>query len=249
MKRLSLVLVKHTIALLIFMAASVLPLHSQEVKTSQRTPAARSTSEQTSESFKQRNAKSSGETAKDASSRQVDSSQASAKQPTSKGYTFPTKRERFNRYVKSTVGPVSLARTGISAGIDQWRDHPVEWGQGASGYGKRYASGLGRNAIQQTVTYGLDMALGLDTGFKRSTRKGFFPRMTDALAANITSHTRTGKRVISVPRLGGVYAGGIIPAETWYPSRYSYKDGLKSGTRSLATGFGINLVREFIIRW
>lgn len=231
------------------MAASVLPLYSQEVKTSQRAQAARSTSEQSSEGFKQSDAKSSGETAKDASSRQVDSSQASANKPTSKSYTFPTKRERFNRYVASTIGPVSLARSGISAGIDQWRDHPVEWGQGASGYGKRYASGVGRNAIQQTVTYGLDAALGLDTGFQRSKRKGFFPRVADALAENITSHTRSGSRVISVPRLGGVYAGGIISAETWYPSRYNYRDGLKSGTRSLLTGFVTNLVREFVIRW
>jgi hypothetical protein len=72
--------------------------------------------------------------------------------------------------------------------------------------------------------------------------------MKDALAENITSRTRTGKRVISVPRLGGVYASRIIAAETWYPSRYN-KDGLRSGSRSLVTGFGINLIREFIIHW
>ena len=38
------------------------------------------------------------------------------------------------------------------------------------GFGKRYAS-LGQNAIQQTVTYGLDEAFGLDTGFKKSNAK------------------------------------------------------------------------------
>ncbi|HEY2973652.1 MAG TPA: hypothetical protein VGJ48_14155 [Pyrinomonadaceae bacterium] len=251
MKRLSLGPANQTIALLIFVAASVPPLYSQQVKPSQnvknseKAQAAQSTSEQPNEDFKQRNPESSGT---DKNSRQVDSSQTSAKK-TSQSYTFPTKRERFNRYVKSTAGPVSLARTGISAGIDQWRDNPEEWEQGASGYGKRFASGFGRNAIQQTVIYGLDTAMGLDTGFKRSERKGFFPRMTDALAENVTSRTRTGKRVISVPRLSGVYVSRIISAETWYPSRYDYKDGLRSGTRSLVTGFGINLVREFIIRW
>jgi hypothetical protein len=93
----------------------------------------------------------------------------------------------------------------------------------------------------------LDSALGLDTGFKKSTRKGFFPRMTDALAANVTSRTRSGSRVISVPKLTGVYTSAIISAETWYPARYNYKDGLRHGTHSLLTGFGLNLVREFII--
>ncbi len=234
------------IFLFIFMAASVLPLHSQEVKTSQTAQSARNTTAKTGADFKRRNTNSSAEAE---NSRQVQSRHKSANQTTSQSYAFPTKRQRTKRYVSSIAGPVSLLRTGVSAGIEQWRDHPVEWGQGATGFGKRYVSGLGRNAIQQTVTYGLDQALGLDTGFERSKRKGFFPRLTDALAQNITSRTKTGKRVISVPRLASAYAGGIIPAETWYPSRYNYKDGLRSGTRSLVTGFGINLAREFVIRW
>lgn len=140
-------------------------------------------------------------------------------------------------------------RTGVSAGIDQWNDNPEEWGQGMKGYGKRYASGLGRNAIQQTITYGLDEALNLDTGFRRSTREGFFPRFKDALLQNVTSRTRSGKRVMAVPRFVGVYSGAVIASETWYPERYSYKDGLRSGTSAILTGFGINLFREFVVSW
>jgi hypothetical protein len=164
-------------------------------------------------------------------------------------YVFPTSKERFNRYVQDTVGPWRLARSAASAGIQQWRDSPEEWGQGAEGFGKRFASNMGRNAIQQTVTYGLDSALHLDTGFQKSKREGFFPRLKDALVQNITSRTKSGNRVISAPRLAGVYTGGIVAAETWYPERYSYKDGLRHGTRSLLAGFGINLFREFVVNW
>jgi hypothetical protein len=168
---------------------------------------------------------------------------------TNQDYVFPTPRKRFNRYVSSTVGPIRLLRTGVSAGLDQWNDKPEEWGQGAKGYGKRFASSFGQNAIQQTVTYGLDVALQLDTGFEKSKQKRFFPRLKDALVQNVTSRTKSGKRVISVPRLAGVYAGGVVPTETWYPSRYSYKDGLRHGTKSLLTGFGFNLLREFVVKW
>lgn len=164
-------------------------------------------------------------------------------------YVFPTHGERFKRYVNSTVGPFRLARTGVSAGIDQWKDSPEEWGQGMKGYGKRYASGLARNAIQQTITYGLDEGLHLDTSFKRSKRDGFMPRLKDALIQNVTSRTRSGNRVISVPRFVGVYSGAVIASETWYPERYSYKDGLRSGTATLLTGFGLNLIREFVVNW
>jgi hypothetical protein len=95
----------------------------------------------------------------------------------------------------------------------------------------------------------LDEAMGLDTGFERSKRDHFLPRMKDALIQNVTSRTKSGDRVISVPRFAGAYAGGIIAAETWYPDRYDYKDGLRSGTKSLLYGFGINLFREFVINW
>ena len=168
---------------------------------------------------------------------------------TTQDYVFPTHRERFNRYLKSTVGPFRLAWSAGAAGIDQWRDHPEEWGQGMKGFGRRYASNLGQNAIQQTVTYGLDEAFGFDTGFKKSTREGFGNRLKDALIQNVTSRTKSGKRVVSVPRFAGAYSAAIISRETWYPERYSYKDGLRAGTGNLLTGFGINLLREFVFNW
>lgn len=164
-------------------------------------------------------------------------------------YVFPTRGERFDRYVSDTVGPFRLVRTAAGAGISQWRDTPEEWEQGMKGYGKRFASGFGRNAIQQTVTYGLDEAFELDTGFQRSGRDGFFPRFKHALVETVTSRTKSGKRVLSAPRLAGVYTGAIVATEAWYPERYSYKDGLRIGTSTLITSFGFNLVREFFINW
>ena len=118
-----------------------------------------------------------------------------------------------------------------------------------SGYGKRYASTFGRNAIQQTVTYGLDSAFGLDTRFRKSEKKKFGERLKHALLENVTSRTRSGKRVISVPRFAGVYSSTIIASEAWYPERYSYKDGLRAGTGAMLTGFGLNLIREFFVSW
>ena len=236
-----------TIALLVFLAASVIPLYGQEVQTP---PRAQTSSEQNIEDPEPTTTTLSAETngSSAVESKRVDANQ-DANKTASGPFVFPTKRERFNRYVKSTIGPFSLVYSGFTAGLNQWRDKPEEWEQGASGYGKRYASSFARNAIQQTVVYGLDSALGLDTGFQKSARKGFFPRMKDALAANITSRTRTGKRVISVPRITGVYSAAVIAHETWYPERYNYKDGLRAGTNTLLLGFGLNLVREFVISW
>ena len=169
-------------------------------------------------------------------------------QPTSAAgaYVFPSGRQRLNRYVWETFGPLSLIGVGVAAGIDQGQNDPPEWKQGASGYGKRFASRMGQYAIEQTTSYGLSEAFRLDTGFEKSQRHGFSARLGDALIQNVTSRTRTGKRIISAPRLAGAYVGGLVPALTWYPSRFSYKDGLREGTYSLAAGFVINAMREFI---
>lgn len=170
-------------------------------------------------------------------------------QASNNDYVFPTSEQRLKRYGRSMFGPFAVTRVALSAAIDQWDDSPEEWGQGAEGYGKRFASQFGRNAIRQTVTFGLSEALRLDTGFERSKRKGFGPRLKDALLQNVTSRTRTGKRVISAPILVGAYTAPVIAYETWYPERHSYKDGLRSGSISLAAGFAINVAREFLFNW
>ena len=228
---------KQTIRAFLLLLAVAVSANSQE--TSPSTP--QDTSQQTT-------------TAQQTTTTQTTTSQTTAQSPGAQPsptptYVFPDNKERFRRYVKSTVGPFALLRISASAALQQANDSPEEWEQGMEGYGKRFASGLGRNVIQQTVTYGLDEALDLDTGFEKSQRSGFFPRLKDALVQNVTSRTRSGKRVISAPRFVGVYAGGVIPAETWYPERYSYKDGLRQGTGTLLFGFGINVIREFIFNF
>jgi hypothetical protein len=163
-------------------------------------------------------------------------------------YTPPTARERFRRYVWDTVGPISLLRSAFTSGLDQARDVPPEWRQGAAGYGKRFASRFGQYAIQETIDYGLSEALRVDDGFAKSKKQGFTARLGDALLQNITARTRSGRRVVSVPRFASVYAGGIIPVLTWYPDRYNVRDGLRAGTFSLGIGFGVNVLREFVLR-
>jgi hypothetical protein len=165
---------------------------------------------------------------------------------TSGGYVFPSEHERFNRYLWDTFGPLRLIGVAAAAGIDYGYNDPPEWKKGGSGYGKRFASRMGQNVIEQTTSYALSEAFRLDTGFTRSQRHGFSERLRDALIQNVTSRTHSGKRIISAPRLVGVYVGGLVPVLTWYPDRFSYKDGLRMGTYSLAAGFVGNVLREFI---
>ena len=52
--------------------------------------------------------------------------------------------ERFRIYRQAIFRPYSVVGPALGAGIGQWEDEPPEWGQGAQGYGRRIASGMGR---------------------------------------------------------------------------------------------------------
>lgn len=163
-------------------------------------------------------------------------------------YTRPTAEKRFKRYVNSVIGPYALVGTTFSAGIATATNEPEEWGKKWEGFGRRFASNLGRNAIGNTTTYALDEALKLDSTFYRSQKRDAGSRIKNAFLSTVTARKPNGKRIIGIPRLVGTYTGHIVAAEAWFPPRFDYKDGLRSGTISLGVNSAINLLREFVFK-
>ena len=165
---------------------------------------------------------------------------------TANGYVRPDADERRKRYINSMVGPVALARTVGTAGISTWRNSPEEWGTKWEGFGRRVASNFGRNVIKQTTIYGLDEALKVDSSYHRAKNKGVGGKIANALISPVTARKPNGERTIGVPRLVGTYSAAIISREVWYPDRFDWKDGVRSGTISLGFNAAFNLVKEFI---
>ena len=166
--------------------------------------------------------------------------------PSPTGQVQSTRAERFKDFANDAAGPVVLVETVGWAALAQARDTPVEWGRGVGGFGRRYASLVAQSVIQEGITYGLSEATGVDSRFHPSSKHGFLPRAGDALLQSVTSRRRSGARVVSAPLLAG-YAVGGIGMMTWYPQRYTYKDGAGYGVLALASRAGVNLIREFVM--
>jgi hypothetical protein len=164
----------------------------------------------------------------------------------SKPYVRPDASKRRKNYVNSIFGPYALARTVVGAGISTARNSPEEWGGQWEGFGRRVASGFGRNAIKQTTIYALDESFKLDSKFYRSDKRDFGSKVKNALISPLTARKPDGRRVFGFPRVVGTYTAAIVAAETWYPKRYDYKNGLRSGTISLGFNAAFNLFKEFI---
>jgi hypothetical protein len=166
--------------------------------------------------------------------------------PTQTRYTRPDPSTRRRRFVSSVVGPFALGRTVATAGISTWRNSPEEWGTKWEGFGRRVASNFGKNAIKQTTKFGLDEALKLDSRFYRSNSTSPAARWRNALISPVTARNKHGKRVFGLPNVAGTYTASIVANEAWYPRRYDWKDGVKSGTISLGFNAAFNVFKEFV---
>lgn len=166
--------------------------------------------------------------------------------PTPADYVRPDAQKRFHRYLKSAFGPMSIARAAASAGVSTASNTPEEWGPHWEGFGKRFASNMGTTLVVSTTRYGLGEALKLDSHFYRSKDRSTGAKVKNAVISPFTARKTDGRRTIGIPNIVGTYTGHIVARETWFPKRYTWKDGLKSGTLSLGTSVVFNLIREFI---
>jgi hypothetical protein len=161
-------------------------------------------------------------------------------------YVPITQSERARHYAKSMFGVESFARSAVGAGLRQWTDTPVEWGQGADGYARRFAHSFGENMVRQTITYGISAAIDEDNRYFRSERTGFGPRTMYAVESTFLARHSDGTRKVSYSRIIGLVATAFI-SRTWQPPSLR-GPGHAMGSLGTAVGseIGFNIAREFL---
>lgn len=160
-------------------------------------------------------------------------------------YQFPDGNERFRRYASETFGVNSLLGAGVGAGFSQWLDSPTEWGQGAEGYGRRFANSLGNTYLRNTMVHGLAAAFKEDIRYVRSGRTTVKGRLGYVLASPVVAHNRDGDLRFSAARfIGGAANAGIT--RTWAPaSWHGWGHASRNYGYWLLTEMGYNFAREF----
>lgn len=185
----------------------------------------------------------------DKNSKSVDSAELPPNPlPQVKPYVRPTKEQRVKRYFSDAFGVPAVIGSAFGAGIGQIGNDPPEWKRTIGGYGKRFASSYGTNALRNTISFGINEAFGLDNRFERSGQKAIGKRVKHVLLSSYTTRRKNGDRLPDFPYFVGTYSANVIANEAWMPDRFSYKDGLRDGTYSLFTRLGVNLLREFFFK-
>ena len=153
--------------------------------------------------------------------------------------------DKLQYHVQRTYRPTSILSYAASAGYQQLRNTPNEWGQGGDAYGHRLASVAGYAAIHNGLALGLDSALHQDPRYFRSTGSGLWRRTGHALRMTILTRTDSGGETFSTWRVGSAYGSAYL-ANQWYPDRLNNtRQVFQRGSIRLGFDFVSNLAIEF----
>ena len=149
-------------------------------------------------------------------------------------------------YWKHAFGPAAVGRAAVGAGISQANNTPAEWGQGAKGFGKRFASSFGKHVVHKAIQYPVAKAFHEELSYRRSNKKGFGPRLEYALVGVVITHkTTTGKPTVAKGELSGAFGSAFI-SRLWQPASVrTISAGFTSAGITLGVDAAGNVIREF----
>ena len=156
-----------------------------------------------------------------------------------------TWQSKLSFHASAAYSPLSLVGTAAYTGLLQGIDFPREWGQGASGYGKRLGSELAYAGVRHTMGFALDTTLHEDPRYYRSTDSGFWHRTKHAFRGTVLTRTDAGGETFSWWRFGSAYGATYI-SNQWYPDRVNTVAlDLAQGTTQIGFDFLANFGAEF----
>jgi hypothetical protein len=154
--------------------------------------------------------------------------------------------QRAAIWKRSVFNPETIFGPAIGAGINQARNQPPGFYQGAEGYADRFGSAIGRDVIGRTIMAGFAAMDGEDPRYFRLPGRSAWVRTRHAIVSTFVAPTASGRRIPAFSHFAGAYGAAFI-ANTWYPDRQANAtDAARRGSISFGVGIGLNLLREFM---
>jgi hypothetical protein len=152
-----------------------------------------------------------------------------------------TRRERFQLYLRQTyTTPGIYVKTALFSIHDQVNETEPDWGDGASGFGKRLGSIHARNIIQNSLTSLGNAAVGFEPRYDRCRCDGAFPRIRHAVVRNFITYGGGDDRGIrpQIMSYAAAFGAGVTVA-SWEPDDTSV---LIKGYQSVVTQAWVGVI-------
>ena len=144
------------------------------------------------------------------------------------------------------LNPYTLVFVAATAGVNQARNHPPDFGQGAEGYGKRYGAALADGLTDGLFSTGVYPSLLHQDPRYYSLGDGGFSRRTWYAASRIlVTRQDSGRKAFNASEILGAFTSAGIGV-TYYPkSERDFSDVAERAGIQLAFDAGFNVLKEF----
>ena len=144
------------------------------------------------------------------------------------------------------LNPYTFAFVAAEAGVNQARNSPKEYGQGAEGYGKRYGAGFADGLTAGIFITGVyPSLLRQDPRYYRLGDGNLSHRTGYALTRILVTRQDSGRKVFNFSEILGSFSSSAL-AVTYYPkSERDFSDVAERAGIQFALDAGFNVLKEF----
>jgi hypothetical protein len=158
-------------------------------------------------------------------------------------------RQKFQLAARTVIDPFTLVVVAGTAGVEQWQNHFIGYGQGLKGYAKRFGANYA-DTVSGTFIGGaiLPSILKQDPRYFYKGTGSFHSRFVYAIAMAFICKGDNGRWQPNYSNvLGNIAAGGI--SNLYYPSEDRHSAGLtfENAGVGIIGGAASNILQEFII--
>jgi hypothetical protein len=158
-----------------------------------------------------------------------------------------TWKQKFSLAARNGVDPVAFIGIALGAGIEQAMNTYPGYGQGAAGYGKRYAARFADGRSSDFLTHAVFPALlHQDPRYFYQGSGSFKSRLMHALSSPFITRSDSGRTVPNASFLLGDICSGAL-SNLYYPKADRGANLVYTNAAvGLAGRLGTNLIREFL---
>jgi hypothetical protein len=157
-----------------------------------------------------------------------------------------TPHEKFNLAFKDSFDPFTFVAAGFYAGLAQWQNDYAPFGQGGTGFAKRFGAAYADQAVGNYMTEAiLPSLLREDPRYFRMGRGSPWRRVSYALSRTVVTRKDTGRKTFNYSEIGGNAVAAAISNIDYPASERTAGEAAEKLTIQLASDSAFNILLEF----
>ena len=155
-------------------------------------------------------------------------------------------KDKFLLFVEDSFDPVTFLGVGFNAGIDQALNNDASFGQGATGYGKRFGANFAGQASGEFLKdFAYPAIFSEDPRYYRLAHGGSKKRIVHALGHAFVAHREGGTAMFNASEWLGT-TSTVVLSNTYHPgNQRGFAPAAQAVGYSILEDIGFDLLREF----